>query len=128
MNPIENSRMVAQELVAYAGQKGFDLEPLRQDSLFQKDQRWIYLWRRDQFPCSGPAEEKEGTLHYNMQGAIDVLPEKLKGSAGAFQGGWTEAGTFEDIGQAFELLKAWLLDREEVDNLPGRSVRRYGIC
>ena len=68
-----------------------------------------------------------GTLHYNMQGAISVLPRSLKGSAGAFRGAWSEAGTFENMEQAFELVKAWLLDWKEVDDLPGRSVRRYGI-
>ena len=62
-----------------------------------------------------------------MQGAISVLPSSLKGSAGAFRGAWSEAGTFEDMEQAFELVKAWLLDWKEVDDLPSRSVRRYGI-
>jgi hypothetical protein len=62
-----------------------------------------------------------------MQGAISVLPSSLRESAGAFRGGWSEAGAFEDMEQAFELVKAWLLDGREVDDLPGRSVRRYGI-
>jgi hypothetical protein len=62
-----------------------------------------------------------------MQGSISVLPRNLKESASAFRGAWSEAGTFENMEEAFELVKAWLLDWKEVDDLPGRSVRRYGI-
>jgi hypothetical protein len=68
-----------------------------------------------------------GTLHYNMPGAIGVPPSRLEASAGAFQGMWTEAGTFENMEQAYELVKAWLLDGREVDDLPTRSIGRYGI-
>jgi hypothetical protein len=127
MDPVDNLRATAQEVVSFGQQQGVDLEPLRKDFMFQKDRRWIDVWRKDVLPGTGPADEPLGTLHYNMQGAIDVLPDKLKGSAGAFQGMWTEAGTFENMEQAFEFLKAWLLDRKEVDDLLCRSVRRYGI-
>jgi len=127
MDPIENERATAQELVSFAQRHGVDLEPLRNDSMFLKDRRWIYLWRKDELACSGPAQEKEGTPHYNMQGSIDVLPSRLKDSAGAFRGSWTEAGTFENIEQAFLLLTAWLFERKQVDELPDRCVRRYGI-
>jgi hypothetical protein len=127
MDPVDNLRATAQELVSYAQQQGIDLEPFCVDGNFQKDQRSIFLWRKDELPYSGPAGEKEGTLHYNMQGAITVLPSSLKGSAGAFQGAWSEAGTFENLEQAFEFVKAWLFDWKEIDDLPSRSVRRYGI-
>jgi hypothetical protein len=128
MDAVDNERATAQELVSYAREQGVELETLRNDSVFQKDRRWIFLWRKQAgLPCSGPADEREGTLHYNMQGAIDVLPSKLEESAGSFRGTWTEAGTFDNVEQAFGFLKAWLLDRKEVDDLPGRSVRRHGI-
>ncbi len=127
MDPIENSRTVAQELVSLAREQGVDLEPLRKDDVFIKDRRWVWFWRKDSLPGTGPADEPLGTLHYNMQGIIAALPNRLQGSASAFQGTWSEAGTFEDLGQAFELVRAWLLDRKEVDDLPTRSVRRYGI-
>jgi hypothetical protein len=78
-------------------------------------------------PGTGPADEPLGTLHYNMQGAISVLPKTLKGAAHGFQGSWTEAGTFESLEQAFALVKAWLIETKEVDELPTRQVRRYGI-
>jgi hypothetical protein len=116
MDPVDNERATAKEMVSYARQQGVDLEPVRKDSILQKGQRWIFLWgKREALPCSGPADEPEGTLHYNMQGAISVLPSSLKGAAGTFQGAWSEAGTFESMDQAFDLVKAWLLDSREVE-------------
>jgi hypothetical protein len=127
MNPVDNFRATAQELASFAQRQQTDLEPFRKDFTFQKDRRWIDVWRKDSLPGTGPAEEALGTLHYSMQGPISRLPSRLKGSADAFQGSWSEAGTFENMEQAFELVKAWLLDWKEVDDLPSRSVRRYGI-
>ena len=75
MNPADNERATAKELVSFAEHDGFDLESLRNDSAFQKDGRWIVFWRKDEFPYSGPVNEAEGTLHYSMQGSIATLPE-----------------------------------------------------
>ena len=127
MDPLDSFRATAQELVAYAQRQGIDLGQVRKDFTFQRGRRWIDVWRKDSLPGTGPAHERLGTLHYNMQGAISALPGSLKESASAFQGAWSEAGTFENMEQAFELVKAWLLDWKEVDDLPSRSVRRYGI-
>jgi hypothetical protein len=128
MNQVDNERATARELVAYAQSRGIDLEPLRNDTLFQTGQRWIFMWRkRDDLPASGRDDEPEGTLHYNMQGSISVLPSVFKNSPAAFQGAWSEAGTFENLDQAVELLQAWLLDAKEIDELPPRNVRRQGI-
>jgi hypothetical protein len=127
MDQVDNERATAQELISFAKQQGFDLDQLRNDCMFQKDRRWVILWRKNELPCSGPANEPLGTLHYNMQGAISVLPNSLKHSASAFRGAWSEAGTFENIEQAAQLVKAWLLDSKEVDDLPQRQVRRYEI-
>lgn len=127
MDLMENFRATAQQLVSIAQEHGIDLEPLRQHDTFLKDQRWIWFWRKDELPGTGPANEPLGTLHYNMQGTISVAPSKMKDFAGAFRGHWSEAGTFENIAQAFALLKAWLIDQKEVDDLPSRCVRRYMI-
>jgi hypothetical protein len=127
LNPLDSFRATAEELVAHAQRQGIELGQFRNDFTFQKDRRWIDVWRKDSLPGTGPSDEPLGTLHYNMQGAIAVLPRNLKGSSSAFRGAWSEAGTFENIEQAFELVKAWLLDWKEVDDLPSRSVRRYGI-
>jgi hypothetical protein len=103
------------------------LERLRNGDMFRTDHRFVWIWRKDESPSSGPANEPVGTLHYNMQGAIDVLPNVLKDSASAFRGSWFETGSFENIEQAVTLVQAWLIDRKEVDHLPVRRVRSYGI-
>jgi len=127
MDAAENFRAVARELVSGAQRQGIDLEPFRNDFAFVTDRRFIVLWRKDEQPYSGPVNEKIGTLQYNMQGTIDVVPHVMKESASAFRGSWFERGTFESIEQAAELVKAWLIDGKEVDNLPARRVRAYGI-
>jgi hypothetical protein len=127
MDPLESFRATAQELVAHAQKQGIDLGQFLQEFTFLKGRRWIDVWRKDSLPGTGPAHQPLGTLNYNMQGAISVLPSILKGSASAFKGMWSEAGTFENLEQAFELVKAWLVDWKEVDDLPSRSARRYGI-
>jgi hypothetical protein len=128
MDEVDNEMTTAKEIISYGRTQGFDLEPLLNVSAFKKDRRWVFFWRKlDRLPCSGRHDEKEGTLRYNMQGAIAVLPDAYKQSASAFQGGWTEAGALEGIEKAFELAKAWLLDGKEVDELPQRSIRRSGI-
>jgi hypothetical protein len=127
MEAVENERATARELVSYARQQGVDLEALRNDSMFQRDQRWILLWRKlDGLPCSGPVNEKEGTLHYSMQGTVDRLPGALEEHRVNSQGVWTEAGILDRIEQALELVKAWLLDKKEIADLPNRHVRRHG--
>lgn len=70
---------------------------------------------------------KEDKVHYNMQGPVETLPERYKPSVHAFHGMWHEAGTVADLEEAFAFLKAWLIDRSEVDDLPARFVRREGI-
>jgi hypothetical protein len=124
---IENSRAVAQQLVSIAKQQGVDLEPLRKGDTFLTDQRFVWIWRKDESPSRGPEDQETGTLNYNMQGVIAVLPSVLKDSASAFRGSWFERGTFDNIEQAVNLVKAWLLDKKEVDDLPARRVRAYGI-
>jgi hypothetical protein len=115
MNDLESQQATARELLSLARQRGFDLGTICYDWAFLSDGRILSLWR------------KEGKVHYSLQGKTDALPERLKASASAFQGMWVERGSLETIEQAFEFLKAWLLDRKEVDDLPGRSVRSYGI-
>lgn len=127
MDPVENMRATAQELITYAQEQGVDLLRFHIEGNLQKDQRWICLWRKDELPYSGPTDEKVGTLHYNLQGAISRLPNSVQQSGSAFQGVWSEAGVVDSIEQAFDLVKAWLLDGEEIDRLPLRSPRRSGM-
>jgi hypothetical protein len=112
---LESQQATARELLSLARQRGFDLGTICYDRAFLKEGRFLSLWR------------KEGNVHYSLQGKIGDLPKRLEASRSAFQGMWVERGTFETLEQAFEFLKAWLLDRKEVDDLPDRSVRSYGI-
>ncbi len=115
MNDLESQLATARELVAFAKQLGVDLSSTCHDWAFLNEGRFISLWRKD------------GKVHYTMQGPVETLPERYKASARAFHGMWHEAGAVADLEQAFEFLKAWLIDRKEVDNLPPRYVRREGI-
>lgn len=115
MNDLESQKATAQELVAFAKQRGIDLSSTCYDFAFFNENRFIMLWR------------KEDKVHYNMQGSINVLPERFKASARVFRGIWVEVGALVDLEQAFEFLKAWLLERKEVDELPQRYVRREGV-
>jgi hypothetical protein len=127
MDPLDSERAAAEEIVTLASSRGVDLGPLRNETMFRKDERWVFFWRKDAFPGSGPVGQAEGTLYYNMQGAVGVLPSRLAKSASAFHGLWSEAGSLESVEQALDLLVAWPLDGKEVDELPSRTVRRYGI-
>jgi hypothetical protein len=115
MNDLESQEATAQELVAFAKQRGVDLSSACHDFAFFNGERFILLWR------------KEGKVHYNMQGSIGELPKSYKASASAFRGMWHEAGTLLDLEQAFELLKAWLVEMKGVDDLPKRTMKREGI-
>jgi hypothetical protein len=128
MDTVVSMRETAQELISVAQRRAIDFAPLRNDAMFRNDRRSIFVWRKvDGVPASGPALMKEGTLCYNMQGSIKVLPNVLKDSAGAFKGGWSESGTFENLEQAVDFVKAWLVERKEIDELPRRCVRSYYI-
>ena len=111
----ESMQATAQELISLAAQQGVDLVPLYDSGTFLHDDRIIWFWR------------KSGVVHYSLQGKVEVLPLKYQASADAFRGMWDEAGTVADLEEAFEFLKAWLIDRKEVDDLPYRYVRREAI-
>jgi hypothetical protein len=115
MNDVESQLATARELVAFAKLRGIDLSSTCHDWAFLSGGRFISLWR------------KGGQVHYNLQGPVETLPERYQASANAFHGMWHEAGTVADLEQALGFLKAWLIDRKEVDNLPERYVRREGI-
>jgi len=107
--------VLSRELIAFAHRQGMDLATICHSGGFLSDGRVIFLWRKD------------GIIQYNLQGTIGLLPERFKASAHAFRGMWHEVGTFENIEQALVFLKAWLIDKKEVDDLPMRCVRSHGI-
>lgn len=115
MSDLESLETTAKDLLDFAKQRGEDLSPTCHNAAFFGEGRYIMVWRN------------AGKVHYNMQGKISTLPERYKASASAFHGMWTEVGTLTDLEAAFEFLKAWLIDRKEIDDLPQRQVRREGI-
>lgn len=115
MNDLESQEATGQELVDFAKQRGVDLASTFYEFAFFNEGRFILLWR------------KGNSVQYNMQGQVATLPGRYKASASAFRGMWHEAGSLMDLQTAFELLKAWLIDKKEVDELPPRSIRREGI-
>jgi hypothetical protein len=114
---VEVMDATARELVTLARQRGTDIAAFCEHSLFQKDGRWIYMWRQD------------GEVRYNLQGRISSLPDRFKSSESAFRGMWHESGRLPDIERSLEFLRAWLIDLVEVDQLPfpDRYVKRAGI-
>ena len=115
MSDFESMQATSRELNSLASRHGIDLAPMYDSGTFLHAARIAWFWR------------KNGAVHYSLQGKIDVLPRRYRASSGAFRGMWDEAGTLADLEQAFELLRAWLIDRKEVDELPQRSMRREGI-
>ena len=101
---------------------------LRDESSFQNDQRWIIFWRKiDGLACSGRADEVEETLHCNMQGDIGGGSKQPADANGDRSQVLAEAGVLENLEQAFELLKTWLVDGKRVGDLPTRCVRRQSM-
>lgn len=116
MNVVESRIATTQELVSLAQQRRIDLSAISYDDWsFLSEGRFLSLWR------------KEGRIHYMIQGPIKVLPESFRASARAFRGMWHETGSVADLEQALKFLRAWLIDRKEVDDLPQRNVRSEGI-
>jgi uncharacterized protein YodC (DUF2158 family) len=114
---LEAGQRIAQDLIALARQQGVDLESIYHTAAFSHEKRYISFGEKT----------RNGVIYYSTQGAIKDLPEEFKASASAFYGMWHEAGYFDNLEQTFAFLKAWILDHQEVDELPQRSRLRYGI-
>jgi hypothetical protein len=115
MNDLESQQATARDLITFGQERRIDLLSICYDWAFLNEGRFISLWR------------KEDRVHYSLQGKIGALPQRFKASACAFRGMWDEAGTLGNMEEALDFLRAWLLDKKEVDDLPPRCVRREGI-
>ena len=114
-NIVESMMLVAGELIAFARAKNCELETLCHNSIFCNDRGYISFSR------------KHNRTEYALAGRVRQLPKSFQNSASAFRGHYHEGGSVESIEAAFELIKAWLLDGKEVDELPARNVRSEGI-
>jgi hypothetical protein len=109
-------KATSKQILAVALAHGEDVSPLCDEyGVFESGQRWIEFWVKDE------------SLRYHLSGRISTPPAQIAESFPSFQGIWDEAGTIPDLEQAFQLLRAWLLEGKEVDELPDRSVRRWSI-
>jgi hypothetical protein len=113
MNFLESRREAAERLQRYAAVQGTDLGPLRDEyDVFSHRKRWIDFWLEG------------ATVGYHLRGEISKLPSQFATSQSSFRGVWDEAGSINDLPQALELLRSWLIDAKEVDELTGRLIHR----
>ena len=113
MDFLESRREAAERPQRYAAAQGTDLRPFRDEhDVFSHRQRWIDFWLEG------------ATVGYHLRGAIGKLPSQFATSQSSFLGVWDEAGSINDLQQALELLRSWLIDAKEVDELTGRMVHR----
>lgn len=113
MDFLESRREAAEHLQRYAAAQGTDLRPFRDEhDVFSNRQRWIDFW------WDGT------TVGYHLRGEIARLPRPFAGSQSSFRGIWDEAGSVIDLPQALDLLRSWLIEAKEVDELTGRKIHR----
>lgn len=113
MDFLESRREATEHLQRYAAAQGTDLSSFRDEhDVFSHRKRWIDFW------LDGAA------LGYHLRGEIGTLPSQFTNSQSSFRGVWDEAGSIGDLQQALELLRAWLIDAKEVDELTGRMIHR----
>jgi hypothetical protein len=116
MDFIESMREAAERVVKYAATQGCDVARFRnQYDVFEHQMRSIDFWLEGD------------TLGYHLRGEIGKLPSDFAGSESLFRGYWDEAGSINDLHQAFRLLHAWLIDAQEIDTLPQRTIHRCMI-
>jgi hypothetical protein len=109
----ESKRQTAEHLVRHGVAQGCDVSTFCNEyNVFVNGKRWVEFWQSDQ------------AIGYHLAGEVRDLPSQLAASRSSFRGVWDEAGTLEGLGHAFELLRSWLIDGKEVDDLPTRSIHR----
>lgn len=116
MNEAESILATAKELVSHAQEVGIDLRILCNDGTFGNERGYIVFWRKN-----------DDSLWYNLAGNVQVLPAEYSGSASAFRGKYHEVGSVNSITEGLELVKCWLMDCKEIDELPNRSINKNGI-
>jgi hypothetical protein len=113
MDFLESRREAAERLLSFAVTQGADLALFRDGyDVFTNRKRWIDFWLEG---------DKVG---YHLRGEIGKLPTQFATSESSFRGIWDEAGSINDLPQALDLLRSWLIDGKEVDELGGRTIQR----
>jgi hypothetical protein len=113
MDFLESPREPAERLQFYAATQGADLRHFRDEhDVFSNRKRWIDFWLEG------------ATIGYHLWGEIGNLPNQFATSQSSFRGVWDEAGSVNDLPQALDLLRSWLIDAREVDELTDRMIHR----
>ena len=113
MDFLESRRQAAEHLHRQAAAEGTNLAPFRDEhDVFSNRKRWIDFWMEG------------ATVGYHLRGEICKLPTQFAASLTSFRGVWDEAGSIKDLHQALELLRSWLIDVKEIDELTGRMIHR----
>jgi hypothetical protein len=113
MDFLESRREAAERLQRYAAAQGTDIGRFRDEhDVFSNRKRWIDFWLED------------ATVGYHLRGEIGQPPRQFAASQSSFRGVWDEAGSINDLQQAWELLRSWLIEAKEVDELTRRMIRR----
>jgi hypothetical protein len=113
MEYLESRREAANRLLRYAATQGADITPLHDEyDVFSNQRRWIDFWL------------EPNTVGYHLRGEVGKLPSRFAGSQSLFRGVWDEAGSIKDLQQAWELLRSWLIDGKEIDELTDRMIHR----
>jgi hypothetical protein len=113
MDFLESRREAAERLQRYAAAQGINHNLFRDEhDVFSSRNRWIDFWLEG------------ATVGYHLRGEIAKLPSQFATSQSSFRGVWDEAGSLNDLYQALELLRSWLIDAKEVDELTDRMIHR----
>jgi hypothetical protein len=113
MDFLESRHEAAEHLQLYAAAQGTDLSLFRDEhDVFSNRKRWIDFWLEG------------ATVGYHLRGEIGRLPSSFAASQSSFRGVWDEAGSVDDLHQALELLRSWLIDAKEIDKLTSRKIHR----
>jgi len=109
-------RATSKQIAAIASASGEDMTAFCNEyGVFEKGNRWIEFW------------VEEGSLRYHLSGEISTPPMQIAQSRPSFHGIWDETGSLADLDQASQVLRAWLVECKEVDELPHRSIRRWSV-
>lgn len=107
----------AQDLLAFGRGQGVDLGAAWREQGFWTERRFICFLR----------QTWGGVVTYSLQGFVTTLPADYANSGSAFRGTYSEGGYCDDVPQAFAVLRAWLVEQREADDLPPRTRLRHGI-
>lgn len=113
-----NESLIAtsKQIVAIASAYNVDVRPICNEyGVFESRKRLIEFWFKDD------------SLRYHLSGEISIPPAEIGPNNRSFQGIWDETGSIPDLEQAFQLLRAWLVECKEIDELPDRTVLRWMI-